>query len=197
MKYAMGLKNVQYAISNDTAVRLLDFVEHPNQPTPTNEDGVVALTRRARGIARRRATRDARATLSRGETRRSEKFARRETARARTRRDRATDARENVNRVAHPGDGSRRRARVFGSRRAVSGARGVLRGETRRSEKFARRETARARTRRDRATDARENVNRVAHRGDGSRRRARVFGSRRAARDERCARGVARRNASI
>ena len=30
MKYAMGLKNVQYAISNDTAVRLLDFVEHPN-----------------------------------------------------------------------------------------------------------------------------------------------------------------------
>ena len=147
MKYAMGLKNVQYAISNDTAVRLLDFVEHPNQPTPTNEDGVVALTRRARGIARRRATRDARATLSRGETRRSEKFARRETARARTRRDRATDARENVNRVAHPGDGSRRRARVFGSRRAVSGARGVLRGETRRSEKFARRETARARTR--------------------------------------------------
>ena len=118
-----------------------------SQPTPTNEEGVVALTRRARGIARRRATRDARATLSRGETRRSEKFARRETARARTRRDRATDARENVNRVAHPGDGSRRRARVFGSRRAVSGARGVLRGETRRSEKFARRETARARTR--------------------------------------------------
>ena len=30
MEYAMGLKNVQYAISNDTAVRLLDFVEHPN-----------------------------------------------------------------------------------------------------------------------------------------------------------------------
>jgi len=132
--------------------------------------GVVALTRRARGIARRRATRDARATLSRGETRRSEKFARRETARARTRRDRATDARENVNRVAHPGDGSRRRARVFGSRRGVSGARGVLRGETHRSEKFARRETARARTRRNRATDARENVNRVAHPEDGSRR---------------------------
>ena len=105
---------------------------------------VVGLTRRARGIARRRATRDARATLSRGETHRSEKFARRETARARTRRDRATDARENVNRVAHPGDGSRRRARVFGSRRAVSGARGVLRGETRRSEKFARRDTQRA-----------------------------------------------------
>ena len=35
MEYAMGLKNVlvQYAISNDTAVRLLDFVEHPNQRT--------------------------------------------------------------------------------------------------------------------------------------------------------------------
>ena len=32
MEYAMGLKKVQYAISNDTAVRLLDFVEHPNQP---------------------------------------------------------------------------------------------------------------------------------------------------------------------
>ena len=33
MEYAMGLKNVlvQYAIQNDTAVRLLDFVEHPNQ----------------------------------------------------------------------------------------------------------------------------------------------------------------------
>ena len=84
MEYARGLKNVlaQYAISNDTAVRLLDFVEHPNQPTPTNEDGVVALTRRARGIARRRATRDARATLSRGETRRSEKFESRDTQRA-------------------------------------------------------------------------------------------------------------------
>ena len=135
MEYAMGLKNVlvQYAIKK----RLLDCCA-------TNEDGVVALTRRARGIARRRATRDARATLSRGETRRSEKFARRETARARTRRDRATDARENVNRVAHPGDGSRRRARVFGSRRAVSGARGVLRGETRRSEKFESRDTQRA-----------------------------------------------------
>ena len=35
MEYAMGLKNVQYAISNDTAVRLLDFVEHPNQPQRT------------------------------------------------------------------------------------------------------------------------------------------------------------------
>ena len=126
MKYAMGLKNVQYAISNDTAVRLLDFVEHPNQPTPTNEDGVVALTRRARGIARRRATRDARATLSRGETRRSEKFARRETARARTRRDRATDARENVNRVAHPGDGSRR-----ASRRRFAASRACFRLATR------------------------------------------------------------------
>jgi len=100
-----------------------------------------------RGVARAFSARDARwvrATLSRGETRRSEKFAWRETARARTRRDRATDARENVNRVAHPGDGSRRRARVFGSRRAVSGARGVLRGETRRSEKFESRDTQRA-----------------------------------------------------
>jgi hypothetical protein len=51
---------------------------------------------------------------------------------------------ETVRGVAHPGDGSRRRARVFGSRRAVSGARGVLRGETRRSEKFESRDTQRA-----------------------------------------------------
>jgi len=63
-------------------------------------DRVLTWRRGARVIARRRATRDARATLSRGETRRSEKLASRDAQRARTRRDRATDARENVNRIA-------------------------------------------------------------------------------------------------
>ena len=51
MKYAMGLKNVQYAISNDTAVRLLDFVEHPNNP---NERGWCCRVDAAR--ARHRST---------------------------------------------------------------------------------------------------------------------------------------------
>ena len=89
-------------------------------------------SRRARVIARRRATRDARATLSRGETRRSEKLASRD-ARARERGGtaRRTRAKTSIAHRAIAERGSRRRARVFGSRRATGGARGVLRGRSR------------------------------------------------------------------
>jgi len=80
--------------------------------------GGVAASRRARVIARRRATRDSRATLSRGETRRSEKLASRDATRARTRRDRATDAHENVNRASRIPETVRGVARVFSARDA-------------------------------------------------------------------------------
>ena len=147
----MGLKNVlvQYAIKK----RLLDFVEHPNNPNERGWCCRVDAARAASLDAERRATL---ARRSRAAKRVDLKSLRGVRPRARERGGTARRTRAKTSiasripetvRGAHPGDGSRRRARVFGSRRAVSGARGGLRGETRRSEKFARRETARARTR--------------------------------------------------
>ena len=100
--------------------QIWQWPSHAPRLRATGCPGVRVLTwrRGARVIARRRATRDARATLSRGETRRSEKLASRDAQRARTRRDRATDARENVNRASRSPETVSGVARVFSARDA-------------------------------------------------------------------------------